>query len=296
MMSGERVRSSAWDIAISVLISVCVIVAIYEARVIIVNRRADEAAVNEYVELRGYVQERQEDDTAAAAEEVQTAQAEAVTETVEADGQEEEPLQGVPSDVPALSIDYQALSELNPDFVGWLYVPAVDLSYPVVQETFADQYLNTTFEGVPNSAGCLFMDDVSDPDFAGFYDFIFGHNMKNGTMFGALRQIHQAGNEHLVQDEPYLYIYRADTVMRYRIYAYYITENGSPAYDEIYDHEAYDRVLDYTISNSMIGEPDRALFDGYPEILTLSTCSGRSGGSQRFVVHSVKVDTWLNDL
>ena len=279
-------KISALYIAMSIMIAASVIIAIYEASVIIKSKEADRNAVLEYEQLQNYAV--MEDTTGW---EPITPEKEPASEDT-ADESEEE--REIPRTYPQINVDHEALKDINPDYVGWLYIPAVELSYPVVKETFADQYLYTTFDGIQNNAGCLFMDDVSNSDFDGLYDFIFGHNMRNGTMFGSLRQLHEEGNEHLWEDEPYLYIYRDDKIMRYYIYSYYKTITGSPAYDEIYDHDAYDRLLKYTLENSMIEKPDMKLFEDYPEILSLSTCSGRAGGSQRFIVHCVKDAVWYN--
>ena len=293
--NGRKSTRIIRDVILCVIISICAIVVICELAVIIRTEQAGRMAAQEYDKLKDYVSsgENDPDGLFTANEDMEETEPEPYDEPDD-EGEEEE-FTDIPRTYPRLAIDHSALMEINPDYIGWIYIPALDLSYPVVQETFADQYLYTTFEGVPNYAGCLFMDDVSDRDFNGFYDFIFGHNMNNGSMFGALRQLHAKGKEYLWREEPDFYIYRADKIMRYYIYAYYITENGSPAYDEIYSQEAYDQLVEYTIENSYLEKPNMELFENYPEILTLSTCSGRSGGSQRFVVHAVKTATWSNE-
>ena len=60
---------------------------------------------------------------------------------------------GDPEDVPPIQVDFAALREMNPDIVGWLYIGALDISYPVVQGTDNEYYLHRTFEGKDNFAG-----------------------------------------------------------------------------------------------------------------------------------------------
>lgn len=193
---------------------------------------------------------------------------------------------------PVKNIDFEKLLAINEDTTAWLYFPLLDISYPVVKEKEINQYLYTTFEGTRNKAGCLFEDVLSDEDFCGMHDIIFGHNMKNGSMFGTLKKVYQEENKELLEQKPYIYVYTNDYVFEYRIFAYYITTVGSEAYTEVNTAEDYDGFLKYISTHSAYSMPDGLSFEGRPSILTLSTCSGKAGGRQRFVIHAVKVNYW----
>ena len=82
-------------------------------------------------------------------------------------------------------VDFAALAAVNPDVTAWLYGPDTGISYPVVQGTDNDYYLDHLFDGTANGAGCLFVDASCRPDFSGRNTVIYGHRMKNGTMFAA---------------------------------------------------------------------------------------------------------------
>ena len=82
-------------------------------------------------------------------------------------------------------IDFEALKDKNQDFRYWLYIPALELNYPVAQGADNEAYLYKTFEGEKNSAGCIFMDAGNSPDLSDRNTVIYGHNMKNRTMFGS---------------------------------------------------------------------------------------------------------------
>ena len=79
-----------------------------------------------------------------------------------------------------------SLSERNPDYAGWLELPSLGISYPVVQGEDNHRYLNTTFEGESNTAGSIFMDAGCTEGFGGRHAILYGHNMKDGSMFGPL--------------------------------------------------------------------------------------------------------------
>lgn len=81
----------------------------------------------------------------------------------------------------------EKLRAVNPDYAGWLYIPGTDIDYPVVMAESPDYYLTHTFEGRKNSSGCLFMDPETDGLGSGNV-IIFGHNRKDGSMFGGLKR------------------------------------------------------------------------------------------------------------
>lgn len=85
--------------------------------------------------------------------------------------------------------EYQALYEQNPDLVGWITVPDTKINYPVVQTPDSkDYYLKRNFYGEDSSAGCIYVREQCDVFAPSDNLTIYGHNMKNGTMFYALRK------------------------------------------------------------------------------------------------------------
>ncbi|WP_029230917.1 class B sortase [Butyrivibrio sp. VCB2006] len=195
-------------------------------------------------------------------------------------------------DYPLIQVDFDKLEEINPDIVAWLYFPCLEISYPVVKENEVDEYIHLTFDKQVNKAGCLFEDVLSDREFRGMHDIVFGHNMRNGSMFGSLKKLYATGNEHLLQENPYVYVYTKDYVFQYRVFGYYITTVGSEAYKVVGTDEAYDELLEYIQNHSSYPRPAEADFTNRPSLLTLSTCSGQSGSGKRFVVHTYKTAAW----
>lgn len=195
--------------------------------------------------------------------------------------------------VPDLKVNFKGLSSINADVASWIYIPGVDISYPVVRGKDNDYYLQHTFEKNVSLSGAIFMDYQDSPDLVGFNTFIYGHNMRNGTMFGSLKKYLQ--DETLIQSAPYFYLYLKDgSVKKYRIFAYYQDDGNSDTYSRP-SKEGEEAYLAMVRKKSFVRvtltpeeEKQAALFHEY---VTLSTCTGFTGSGRRFLVHGVCVDT-----
>lgn len=84
-------------------------------------------------------------------------------------------------------VDWKALKNVNPDVQGWLYQKGTVINYPVVQGTDNDTYLHTRFDKQWSGGGTLFVDCRMEKDFKGFNSIIYGHHMKDGSMFRSIR-------------------------------------------------------------------------------------------------------------
>ena len=190
------------------------------------------------------------------------------------------------ADYPALSLGTAALQKINPDFAAVLYVPALDLLYPVAYSSDNTEYLTRTFDGTPNPCGSLFVDCNASRDFSDLHTLIYGHNMKNGTMFGSLKKFLQ--DPALAKENPYFYLYTGERVLRYRIYAYLTL----PAFDAIYSSSVetegdYDALVKRLQSASAYAPEEGAVdFTDHPDLVTLSTCYG-TGHTDNFVTCGV---------
>lgn len=85
-------------------------------------------------------------------------------------------------------VDFSALWEQCPDAVAWLSCPGTEIDYPVVQSADNEYYLRRLPTGEWNMAGSLFVDYRHAADFSGPLTVVYGHNMKNGSMFGTLER------------------------------------------------------------------------------------------------------------
>lgn len=78
------------------------------------------------------------------------------------------------------------LQTLYPDVVGWLAIPGTQIDYPFVYPKEENEYLRADLDHNYLASGTLFMDDRAQTDLTSFNSVIYGHYMKNGSMFGSL--------------------------------------------------------------------------------------------------------------
>lgn len=176
-------------------------------------------------------------------------------------------------------LDLAALAAVNPDVAGWIYIPGTTVSYPVLQGQDNDYYLRHTWERKWNSCGSIFLDSRVPRDFSGGNTIIYGHQMKNGTMFTPL---HGYGDADFWREHPSIYVADGACVRRYEVFAAWEPEVTSP----VFAADGVDRqeLLALCLRSSQL---DTGLEPG-PEdpLLTLSTCTDR-GHATRWVVQGV---------
>ena len=264
----RRQKSLILQYALIVILAVIVVVCIYQVGSQLLEYRQ---ASQEYEELSSLFEPIPETET---------------QEDTDGETQEE-----AVSLYPALSIDYDALREINDEFVCIIHIPVLDLTYPVAQADNNTDYLTKTFEGTTNSSGCIYLDALSSPDFVDWNTYIFGHNMKNQTMFGSLKLFLQ--DEDLCNSDPYIYIYQEDQILVYRIFAYYTIPVDDDVYKDFYDEDGYDDYVADAFVNSEYAtyENDEEIdWSARPNLLTLSTCYG-TDHTYNFIVQGALIRT-----
>lgn len=175
-------------------------------------------------------------------------------------------------------INFDELIKVNEDIVGWLRIRALDISYPVVQAEDNDYYLHRTFEKTDNFAGCLFLNCDNRDDFTNQNSIIYGHNMKNGSMFGKLKQF----NDPEVFDKSrYFWIFTPDLIYQYRIFSASVVDKTGMTYQIAFSDEEFQELLQSALDRSVV---DHTGIEVTTEdrIVTLSTCTGDS--ATRYVV------------
>lgn len=258
-------------------------------------------AINEYKEVDSMIEEIPADESGTQETEWQPS----VQTTATHAAAVEEP------DVPWLDIDYAGLRETNSEFTAVISIPALDLRYPVAQAEDNDKYLSTTFEGTHNASGCIFLDCTASNDFSDINTYVFGHNMKNLTMFGSLKRFMQ--EDGLCDSDPYICIYQQNRagetvreqilgqttertlgkdetrVLVYRIFAYYTIPVNDDVYDDFVGEDGYDEyVADAQRHSLYTPEEDVIDWTQRPDLLTLSTCYA-TGHVNNFIVQGALV-------
>ena len=129
---------------------------------------------------------------------------------------------------PPLKVDFDELRAINPDVVGWIYVEALpEISYPVCKGEDNDYYLHHTFRREYLYAGSIFEDYHNAPDFSDPNTIVYGHNMKNGSMFNHLKKLK---DQAFYDRAPYFWILTPDGNYRYHIYSVMTVSVDSEAY------------------------------------------------------------------
>ena len=132
-----------------------------------------------------------------------------------------------------VTVDFASLQAINPDIVAWLRIPGV-LEYPVVRGKDNSYYLNHTVQKTYNIAGSIFLDYRNERDFSDSKNFIYGHNMKDGSMFHVLRNYQDID---FFQEHTDMEIYLPDgRTLNYQI----IACEQVPADSEVYQITKYD--------------------------------------------------------
>lgn len=139
-------------------------------------------------------------------------------------------------------IDFEALRAVNPDTVAWLRIPGTDIDYPVVQTGDNEKYLNTDFEGNRSSAGAIFVDCDSDDDLLGLHTLLYGHHMKNGSMFA---QLEKFKDETFFEKNREILLYLPDRELHLRtIAAVYGDADGEKRRTAFDSQEMFDQYID----------------------------------------------------
>lgn len=182
-----------------------------------------------------------------------------------------------------LELDLEALRATNGDVLGWIHIPDSEIDYPLLQVEDNNEYLRRAWDGTPNQAGCIFLECRSDPELEDFNTLIYGHYMRNGTMFGSL---HRYQEEEYRQSHPHIYLVTDQGVFRYEVFASYEADVVSDTYRLIFEDEArrQSALEGYLAASVFVPEVLPTVED---RILTLSTCMGNGTYDTRWVVQGV---------
>ena len=185
-----------------------------------------------------------------------------------------------PEDEQFLKIDFEELRRQNPDIKAWIQIPALDISYPVMQGEDNSYYLHHLPDRQKNKNGSIFIDCHNEPDFSDPNTIIYGHNMKNGSMFGKLDKYK---DKTLFEVYPLFYIYLPGKVLEYRIISAYAGKAGSTAYTyQFPETEDFQNFIAKIISRSDYDTETEVTAEDH--IVTLSTCVN-TDRNYRYLIH-----------
>lgn len=125
-------------------------------------------------------------------------------------------------------VDHEKLSEINGDYACWLYCADTQIDYPVVQCADNSYYLKRLFNGAKNSGGTLFIDYRNLPGFQDPNTLIYGHHMRNDSMFGILTEYEKPG---FYESHPFVLMLSAEEIAVIELFAGYTTSENDHCYD-----------------------------------------------------------------
>ncbi len=187
-------------------------------------------------------------------------------------------------------VDFQALCLANGDIIGWIYMEDTVANYPLLQGTNNFYYLDKNYNGEYLASGSIFLDAANQNNLNDKHSIIYGHNMKNHTMFGDLGKF---AEEAYLAEHPDVYVLLSDgSWYVYEIFSVYRAELTDGTYTISFNGEQdFAKFLDITMEKNMFNGlmTELPVPDEEDYILTLSTCTDDSSDTERFVIHAVRV-------
>ncbi len=208
-------------------------------------------------------------------------------------------------------IDFDSLKSINPDIVGWLYVPGTVIDYPILIGDDDLTYQNRDYTGSSSVIGSIF--SFADADLLNDdHILLFGHNMISGQMFGNLKKYksYDYASQHM-----YAYIYTPDRTKECQLISTFnchktdeVFELDGRSREKSKEKKEFNESSIFGSSNSIGNTKETEEFTGrtldewnsfvnkrsiYPlgipdtagQLYTLSTCDGYSGTSNRLAVN-----------
>ena len=179
-------------------------------------------------------------------------------------------------------IDFKKLKSQNQDIAGWIYIRGTTIDYPIVQGKDNEEYLHQDFNKKKSSSGTIFLDNNCKKDFTSDNNIIYGHHMKNGTMFAQLLKFRE---KSFLKKHNEIMIFTPDRTIHLKVISAYAqkAQNKIPvtfANDE--QKKAYIKKIEsmneQTIKTSRINDS---------HIYTFVTCS-YEGEDNRTYVHAAE--------
>ena len=179
-------------------------------------------------------------------------------------------------------IDFEGLRAINPDVVAWVYIPGTDIDYPVVHTDDNETYLNTTFDGKGNRCGAIFMDYLNARDLSDRNVILYGHHMRNGSMFAQLNRFKQ---EAFFRENREVWVFTPTRSYQLIIIATYAQRADIRIRRVQFDEEAeFQQYLQWICGNSYFDVPFEP--SDVEQLFTLGTCSYEWGNTRTWV-HAV---------
>lgn len=219
------------------------------------------------------------------------------TETEKPTETTKKPTNNTPQYTTPSAINIDKLLQKNKDVAGWIYLENSPLNYPFLFST-GNEYLRKNINGQKSTAGSIYTYDnqtIEYPDKIDKNVVLYGHNMKNGTMFSYVNNLYKNSNYLKNGRNKYIFIYNKEHILKYQIYSIYKIEKNSN-FSQIYFKDNTD-FLNFckTTYDRSIYKDFKPEFVADDTILTLATCSSNDSQTYRIILHAVLVETSENN-
>lgn len=179
---------------------------------------------------------------------------------------------------PFLNEKIAELQEEYPNAIGWITVPGTDVDYPFTQGPDNDYYLRRGLDGNYLYAGVPFLDYRCAPDFSDGNTIIYGHNLRNGTMFGTLESFK---TQQFFQEHRTFTVYLRDKTIEAEIIACVVFQaNHAPFLYQVSPQENYLSDL----SKLARCTADLSAIEDGARFITLSTCDYEAADGRTVLV------------
>lgn len=170
-------------------------------------------------------------------------------------------------EIPAF-IDFDSLRAISEDAVAWLYAPGTKIDYVIAQAEDNDYYMHRLLDGTSAKGGTLFADYRCSADFTDWNTIVYGHHMKNGTMFAGLMDYR---DPDFYEEHPVMYLYVPGKRYKLELIAGYTTNVEDMVFSVPVTKANRDEILDHACRSSTFVSGITA--GGGDKLVTLSTCS-----------------------
>lgn len=179
-----------------------------------------------------------------------------------------------------IRVDFDALLAENEDVVGWLYCEDTNIHYPVVQGKDNDYYLHHGWDRKGSRAGAIFVDAGNRPGFADSNTILYGHHMKNGSMFAHLADF---ADQEFFDAHPVMWLLTPEQTYKVELLGGYLTSADSDSYTIFTGAcEEFDEYLAEAVADSDVQAETQTPCDG--RYIMLSTCE-YDFTDARYVLH-----------
>ncbi|WP_294390953.1 class B sortase [uncultured Clostridium sp.] len=182
-----------------------------------------------------------------------------------------------------ISENQEELKSINNNYEMWIEIPNTKINYPIVQGKDNEYYLKHNFKNESNMSGTIFVDCNNNID-EDKNIIIYGHNMRNGTMFNNITKFKE---ESFFNNNNTINIIRNNILYQYEIFSIYVEDESKVSLEiEFTDNDAFVNYALNEASKSMYNK--NIIITEEDKIITLVTCSYEYTGARTILVGKLK--------